>query len=98
MFSNHHIQLEPLSVRERMSIVLTRVNAEKFTDFTSLFDVAEGRMGVVVTLLAILELIKDSLLELVQAESFGPIHVKAASSVEWSENVEPSLDMESQPV
>ena len=82
MFSHHHIQLEPLSVRERMSIVLTKVDAEKFTDFTSLFDVKEGRMGVVVTFLAILELIKDSLLELVQAEAFGQIHVKAATSVE----------------
>lgn len=81
MFSHHHIQLEPLSVRERMSIVLTRVDTDKFTDFTSLFDVKEGRMGVVVTFLAILELIKDSLLELVQAEAFGQIHVKAASSV-----------------
>jgi len=82
MFSSHHIQLEALSVRERMSIVLTKVDAEKFTDFTSLFDVKEGRMGVVVTLLAILELIKDSLLELVQAETFGQIHVKASASVE----------------
>lgn len=100
MFSNHHIQLEPLSVRERMSIVLTKINAEKFTDFTSLFDVEEGRMGVVVTLLAILELIKDSLLELVQAEPFGQIHVKAASSaepsagIENSESIEPSVDIE----
>ncbi len=79
MFSHHHIEMEPLSVRERMSIVLSAVNADEFTDFTKLFDVEEGRMGVVVTLLAILELIKERLLELVQAEPFAPIHVKAAA-------------------
>ena len=81
MFSHHHIQMEPLSVRERMSLVLTSVNSDNFTEFTALFPLEEGRMGVVVTLLAILELIKDSLLELVQAEAFGQIHVKAAISV-----------------
>ncbi|MEJ2344434.1 MAG: ScpA family protein [Gammaproteobacteria bacterium] len=80
LFSHHQIQLEPLSVRERMSLVLGAVRADQFTPFSALFDVAEGRMGVVVTLLAILELIKESLLELVQAEPFGPIHVKAAAS------------------
>ena len=81
MFSHHHVQMEALSVRERMSAVLSAVRADEFTDFTRLFDVSEGRMGVVVTLLAILELIKEALLELVQAEPYGPIHVKAASSV-----------------
>lgn len=80
MFSHHHIQMEPLSVRERMSLVLTSVNHDNFTEFSSLFPVDEGRMGVVVTLLAILELIKDSLLELVQAEPFSPIYVKAAAA------------------
>ncbi len=82
MFSHHHIEMEPLSVRERMSSVLSLVKAESFTEFTHLFDVKEGRMGVVVTLLAILELIKESLLELVQAEPFSPIHVKAVGSSE----------------
>ncbi len=80
MFSNLHIRMEPLSVRERMSIVLERVNSHSFTAFTQLFDCSEGRAGVIVTFLAILELIKDALLELVQAEPYGPIHVKAASS------------------
>jgi len=78
MFSHHHIQMEPLSVRERMSMVLAAVNQERFTEFTSLFRIEEGRMGVVVTFLAILELMKESLLELIQAEPFAPIHVKAA--------------------
>ena len=77
MFSHHHIQMEPLSVRERMSMVLNKVNRESFTEFSRLFTLEEGRLGVVVTFLAILELIKSSLIELVQAESFGPIHIKA---------------------
>ncbi|MCP4127407.1 MAG: segregation/condensation protein A [Gammaproteobacteria bacterium] len=80
MFTRHHIQMEPLSVRERMSLVLGALNSETFTDFTDLFEVKEGRLGVVVTLLAILELIKDSLIVLVQADPFGPIHMKAASN------------------
>ncbi len=78
MFSHHRIELEPLSVRERMSMVLTRVRTDAFIDFQALFDPEEGRMGVVVTLLAILELLKEHLLELVQNEPFAPIHVKAA--------------------
>ena len=77
-FSHHHIQREPLSVRERMSIVLGMVKRDTYIDFTSLFSAEEGRAGVVVTLLAVLELIKSSLIELVQNESYGPIHVKAA--------------------
>lgn len=77
MFTRHQIHLEPLSVRERMSNVLEKINADAFTDFSALFDPSEGRLGVVVTFLAILELIKESLIEMVQAESYGPIHVKA---------------------
>ncbi|MEE9422293.1 MAG: ScpA family protein [Gammaproteobacteria bacterium] len=77
MFSHHHIQMETLSVRERMSIVLTRVSTGEFTSFETLFDPEEGRMGVVVSLLAVLELIKESLIELVQSEPFAPIYVKA---------------------
>ncbi len=80
MFSNLQIKMEPLSVRERMSIVLERVKGDTFVEFTRLFDCTEGRSGVIVTFLAILELIKGALLELVQAEPYGPIHVKAASS------------------
>jgi len=77
MFTNHHIQQEPLSLRERMSRVLETVNSTTFTAFTDLFDLAEGRPGVVVTFMATLELIKQQLIELVQNESFGTIHVKA---------------------
>ncbi|MDX1433491.1 MAG: ScpA family protein [Gammaproteobacteria bacterium] len=80
MYSHHHVQLEPLSVRERMSAILSAVGSEHYTEFTSLFTVEEGRRGVVVTLLAILELVREALIELVQARPFGPIHVRAYTS------------------
>jgi segregation and condensation protein A len=80
MFESHHVQREALSTRERMSQVLERLSGERFVPFVSLFTVQEGRMGVVVTFLAIMELIKESLIEIVQTESFGPIHVKARTS------------------
>ncbi len=79
MFSHHMVKREALSVRERMGIVLEKVSAEKFTDFEELFSVEEGRGGVIVSLLAILQLVKDSLIILVQNEANGPIYVKAAS-------------------
>lgn len=80
MFAHHHIEREPLSVRERMSQVLGRLNPDSFTEFTSLFTIEEGRRGVVVTLMAVLELIKQSLIELIQTEAYAPIHVKAMGS------------------
>jgi len=80
MYSHHHIQREALSVRERMSNVLSRISADGFTDYTSLFTIEEGRRGVVVTLLAILELVKEQLIDLVQSEAFAPIHLKAAGA------------------
>ncbi len=80
MYSHHHVQREALSVRERMSHVLSALKAEGFTSYTSLFTIEEGRRGVVVTLLAILELVKEQLIDLVQSEAFAPIHLKTASS------------------
>ena len=77
MFSSHQVTREPLSLRERMTRVLDAVQGERFTDFTDLFDISEGRQGVVVTFMAVLELIKQQLIELVQAETFASIHVKA---------------------
>ncbi|MAT83157.1 MAG: segregation/condensation protein A [Gammaproteobacteria bacterium] len=77
MFQHHQVTLEPLSVRERMSDVLQRVNsATDFVGFGTLFDVKEGRMGVVVTFLALLELLRESLVELVQNGAFAPIYVR----------------------
>jgi len=71
---------EPLSVRERMTMILDNLSGDSFTEFTDLFTFEEGRLGVVVTFLAILELMRGSLLEMVQAEPFGAIHVKGVSS------------------
>lgn len=82
MYSHHQIQREALSVRERMSKVLEKLSADNFTEYTSLFTIEEGRRGVVVTFLAILELMKEQLIELVQSGSFAAIHVKAVSSSE----------------
>ncbi len=82
MFAHHHIQRETLSIRERMSQVLDTLSADRFTPFTELFTVEEGRRGVVVTFMAILELIKQSLIEMVQNEVYGPIHVKAMGQAE----------------
>jgi segregation and condensation protein A len=81
MFSNLHLQREPLSVRQRMSEILLRIKANVFSNFSDLFDAQEGRMGVAVTFIAILELLRESAIEVVQAEAFAPLHVRAASSV-----------------
>ena len=77
MYESHHIQREALSTRERMSDVLDKLSGQQFLPFVALFSAEEGRLGVVVTFLAVMELIKESLVEIVQTESFGPIHVKA---------------------
>ena len=87
-FTSHRIELEPLSTRERMSSILDQVQAagDQFVPFISLFKVEEGRTGVIVTFLAMMELIKESLLAIVQTEPFAPIHVKAkAFTVEATE-------------
>ncbi len=80
MFESHHVQKEKLSTRERMSQVLSQLGGERFVPFVGLFKVEEGRMGVVVTFLAVMELIKESLVDIVQTEPYGPIHVKAKIS------------------
>jgi len=77
MFESHQVTREALSTRERMSEVLERLKGGAFVPFVSLFSAQEGRLGVVVTFMAVLELIKESLVELVQNEAFGPIHVRA---------------------
>jgi segregation and condensation protein A len=77
MFESHHIQREALSTRERMSEVLEKLAGAQFVPFVGLFSSREGRLGVVVTFLAVMELIKESLVEIVQSEPFGPIHVRA---------------------
>ena len=88
MYSNLHLQREPLSVRQRMSEILTRIKSSQFTGFEDLFDAEEGRMGVAVTFIAILELLKEAIIEVVQAEEFAPLHIRTASSVRLVEDIE----------
>ncbi len=76
MFESHQVTREALSTRERMGAVLERLRDGGFVAFVALFSAAEGRLGVVVTFMAVLELIKESLVELVQNEPFAPIHVR----------------------
>lgn len=80
MFESHQVEMEKLSTRERMSQVMENLRNNQFVPFVALFTLEEGRLGVVVTFLAVMELIKESLVEIVQSESFGPIHVKAKTS------------------
>jgi segregation and condensation protein A len=80
MYSHHHVLSEPLSVRERMTSILVALENKKYVDFTSLFAVDEGRRGVIVTFLAVLELVREMLIDLVQAKPMGPIHVRAQTS------------------
>lgn len=77
MFESHQITRETLSTRERMSEVLERLRGAGFVPFVELFTAQEGRLGVVVTFMAVLELIKEQLVELVQNEPFAAIHVRA---------------------
>ncbi len=77
LFESHQITREVLSTRERMSEVLERLKGGGFVPFVELFTAEEGKLGVVVTFMAILELVKESLIELVQNEPFAPIHVRA---------------------
>ena len=79
MFAHHHVRRERLSVRQRMSDVLGTLRTQAFVEFTQLFRPDEGRMGVTVTFSAILELLREGLIEIVQAEPFAPIHVRAGS-------------------
>ncbi len=76
-FEHHHVQKEVLSTRERMVQILEQLNTESYTPFQELFTVAEGKAGVVVSFLALMELIKEMLVELVQAEPLSIIYVKA---------------------
>lgn len=76
-FTHHQISPERLSTRQRMTELLEALRGGGFCDFVSLFSPEEGRQGVVITFLALMELIKEALVELVQHEPFGQIHVKA---------------------
>jgi segregation and condensation protein A len=79
MFAHHHVARERLSVRQRMSDILSTLRETAFLEFVRLFRAEEGRMGVTVTFIAILELMKEGLIEIVQAEPYAPIHVRPAA-------------------
>ena len=81
-FEHHHIKKESLSTRERMSAILAKLQqspANAFIEFSLLFTLSEGRQGIVVTFLALLELIKESMIECVQAQLYGQIQVRLKS-------------------
>jgi segregation and condensation protein A len=80
LFEHHHIQRDSLSTREKMSQILLSVSDNQFTPMLSLLRKEEGRMGIVVTFLAIMELIKEALIEIAQSEPFGLIHIKARTT------------------
>jgi segregation and condensation protein A len=79
MFAHHHIQRERLSVGERMSDILAALRQGAFVAFMELFRPQEGRMGVTITFVAILELMREGLIDIVQAQAYAPLHVRAAS-------------------
>ena len=79
MFSHHHVARERLSVRERMSTILSTLERSSFVEFARLFKPEEGRMGVTVTFIAILELMREGLIEIVQAEPYAPIHLRSSA-------------------
>lgn len=80
LFEHHHIQRESLSTREKMSQILLLISDKQFTPMLSLLRREEGRMGVVVTFMAIMELIKEALIDIAQSDPFGPIHIKARTT------------------
>ena len=82
LFSHHHVQLEPLSVRERMSQIISRLRESSFLEFNKLFTVEEGRRGVVVAFLALMELSREKLVDIIQHEPLGQIYVRRPGSAQ----------------
>jgi segregation and condensation protein A len=78
LVQHHHISREELSVREHMGLVLRRLRNQRFVEFGELFDPSRGVPVLVVTFIAMLELAKETLIELTQAEAFAPIYVRLA--------------------
>ncbi len=78
LVQHHKISREALSVREHMGLVLRRLQGRRFVEFADLFDAAQGTPVLVVTLIATLELAKEALIELTQAEAYAPIYVRLA--------------------
>ena len=77
LFAHHHVTPEILSIRERMTMVLGQLSPREFSEFTRFFRAQEGSMGVAVTLIAVLELVRQSAIELTQTQPFAPVYIKA---------------------
>jgi segregation and condensation protein A len=92
MHRHHNIDREALSVRERMTNILDVIHIGDFCEFATLFNPEEGRLGVVVTFLAMLELSKESLIDIVQSEPFAPIYLKTRSQVHEAQDSPDSVD------
>jgi segregation and condensation protein A len=97
MFAHHAIRREALSVRQRMGDVLSKLDDGAFHAFESLFTAEEGRLGVIVTFLSILELAKEQLVEIVQEAPLAPIWIKSKGAAADRELPEPTADGESPP-
>ena len=76
LFSSHQVQMEPLSVRERMTSIMDRLRSSPYLEFQYFFSPEEGRMGVVVTFLAMMELTREQVIDIIQNESMGQIYLK----------------------
>jgi segregation and condensation protein A len=76
LFTRHQVQMEPLSVRERMTAIIERLRKNPYLEFQYFFTAEEGRMGVVVTFLALMELTRERIVEIIQNEPMGQIYVK----------------------
>ncbi|WP_024326364.1 ScpA family protein [Thioalkalivibrio sp. AKL19] len=90
LMAHHHVSTEQLSVRERMSSILDSLHPERFTDFVALLMAAEGRQGVVVSFLAVLELTKAGLVEWGQSEPYSPIRLRRRGTPVDDERGEPA--------
>jgi segregation and condensation protein A len=80
MFAHHHVRREPLSVRERMSSILLALEEGSFVEFSRLFSLEEGRAGVTVAFMALLELLREGLIEVTQTEPYAPLHVRSVGA------------------
>lgn len=80
LVQHHKISREELNVREHMSIVLRQLQGQRFVEFEKLFDVSRGAPVLIVTFIAMLELAKETLIDITQAEAFAPIYVRLAYS------------------
>ena len=81
MFSKHQIEYETLSVRDSMASILTKLNLRNgYLSFYDLFETQRGRMEIIVNFLALMELLRESLIDLVQMEAYSEIHIKALKS------------------